>query len=247
MNEQQIVDLINGHLMQGDLSMQAGDIGAAKNAYQRAKDVSPSLSFWFAVACDKLGDVARFSEQFSTAHKEYDQALPVFRALAVTQYEHRRDVSLCLSKIGELALAEGNIASARLALGEHYSIAEEIAASDPSHYEYQRDLAGAHNRLQQMETMGGNLSQALIHAQAAHAIIQKLVDIDSTNTSCVQDLAGSDFVFAMLLLKSGDKERAVNMLKNSLRTLKELAQQNKLDVKGKQLLAQLSKQFGFKL
>jgi tetratricopeptide (TPR) repeat protein len=243
MNEQQIIGLINSHLMRGDLSMQAGDIGAAKDAYQRAKDLSPRLSFWFAVACDKLGDVARFSEQFSTAHEEYDQALPVFRKLAATKNKHRRDVSLCLSKIGELALAEDNIASARLALEEHYSIAEETAASDPSHYEYQRDLAGAHNRLQQMEVMGGNLTCALRHAEAAHAIIQRLVDIDSTNASCVQDLAGSDFVFAMLLLESGDKARAVGMLKNSLRTLKELAQKDKLDAKGKQLLAHLNGQF----
>jgi tetratricopeptide (TPR) repeat protein len=248
MDDEQLFGLIHGLLMQGDLAMQAGNIDAAKHAYQRAKDSSRSPSAsdeaGFAIACDKLGDVARSTGQHSTAHKEYEQALPIFRRLATTDPEHRRDVSLCLSKIGDLSLDEDNIPAARVALEEHYGIAERIAAFDPSHCEHQRDLAGAHGRLQRLETASGNIAKAVEHAETARAILEKLVAIDPANVSWTQDLAESDCFFAMLLGQAGDMKRAVGMLKNSFRTLNQLAQQGKLYAKGKYLLTQLNAQLG---
>jgi tetratricopeptide (TPR) repeat protein len=248
MNYTQTFGLVHGLLMQGDLAMQSGDVDVAKHAYQRAKDSARNSSSTdeagFAIACDKLGDIARFTGQFSTAHKEYDQALPVFRRLATINPQHQRDVSLCLSKIGELALEEGNIPAARVALEEHYAIAERIAAFDSSHSEHQRDLGGAHARLQALEIKSGNLAKALRHAEVAHGIMEKLLAIDPTNVSWVQDLAGSDCVFAMLLgqagEQAGDMKRAASMFKNAFRILNQLAQEGKLDAKGKRLLAQLN-------
>ena len=250
MNEQQVVDLTNGLHMQGDLRMRDGDFEAAKKAYQRAKDIAKSFEMGinasYAIACDKLGDVARYSGEFAIARNEYAEALPIFRGLATTHVEHFRDVSLCLSKIGELALAEDDILAAKLALKEHYEIAELIADSDPSNCEHQRDLAGAHGRLQQLAMASDNLAEALGHAESAHAIVEKLAAIDPSNAGWVQDLAGSHCMFASLLMQTGDLKRAASMLKDGFRILRDLDQQDKLDAKGKRLKAQLG-QFGLTL
>lgn len=250
MNEQQIFDLTNGLFMQGDLKVQAGDLAAAKNAYQRAKGLASKISMGnnagYAIACDKLGDLARFSDDFPNAHEEYNQALPIFRKLATVHAEHRRDVSLCLSKIGELALAKDDIPAAQIALNEHYEIAELIANSDPSNCEHQRDLAGAHGRLQQLAMATGTPEEALGHAESAHAIVVKLAAIDPSNAGLVQDLAGSQCMFASLLMQTGNLKRAISMLKDGIRILRDLDQLGKLDAKGKRLKAQLD-QFGLML
>ncbi|HAB18815.1 MAG TPA: hypothetical protein PLX89_04615 [Verrucomicrobiota bacterium] len=246
MNEQQCIGIINGLLTQGDLAMQRGNIDAAKSAFQRAKDMSREISSGqntgFAIACDKLGDIARWSGEYSTAREQYHQALPIFRDLASTNTEQRRDVSLCLSKLGELNLAEKNLSAAEIALEEHYKIAQQNAASDPSDCELQRDLAGAHGRLQLLAMARSNLPEAVKHAEAAHTILEKLVGIDSSNIGWVQDLAGSNCMFASLLLRTGDKPRAMSMLTKGFGKLKQLDQQGRLDTKGKRLLAQLNDQ-----
>ena len=248
MNEERSIDIIMGLFRQGDLAMQAGNIDAAKSAFQRAKDMAGEISSGqntgFAIACDKLGDIARWTGQYAAAHEQYRQALPIFRNIASTDAEHRRDVSLCLSKIGELKMAEENLTEAKSALEEHFKIAQEIASSDPSHCEHQRDLAGAHGRLQQLAMASSNLPEAVKHAKAAHAILEKLVGIDSSNIGWVQDLAGSNCMFASLLLQTGDMPRAISMLTKGFGMLKQLDQRGRLDTKGKRLLAQLNEQLG---
>jgi tetratricopeptide (TPR) repeat protein len=262
MSGEQSVNLINGLLRQGDLAMQAGNIDGAKTAYQRVKDTARGISSGrnsaFAIACDKLGDVARFTGQLSLAYKEYDEALPIFRHLASANvqqrgeglkkvgdaYEGRRDLSLCLSKIGELYLAERNLPESRNALDEHYKLAKEIASADPGHCKHQSDLSGAHGRLQQLAMASGDLDEAVRHAEAAQAIIEKLVGIDSSNIGWVQDLAGSNCMYGSLLLRTGDMPRGVSMLTKGYGMLRQLDNQGKLNAKGKRLLAQLNEQLG---
>ena len=245
-DEEQIISLTNSLLTKGDLEVQAGNLDAAQSAYSRAKETSRLIGTddngGFAIACDKLGDLAREAGRISVARDEYSQALPIFRKLAAQRPRYRRDLSLCLSKIGELALSEGKVAFAKATLEEHFALAKQIADTDPTETEHQRDFAGAHSRLQHLAGMTGNLNEALRHAEACHEIMEKLVRIDPGNTSWVQDLAGSDCVFAMLLGQAGDTKRAVSLLKGGYGTLRRLADAGKLDSKGRRLYKQLREQ-----
>ena len=244
MNEQKIIILVDNLLYEGDLKMQEGNLAEANIIYQKAKDNAKKLlnglNAGYAIACDKLGDVARFSGEFRKAHELYDQALPIFSALASSNIEYQRDVSLCLSKIGELALAENDISTAREALEAHYEMAKHIAARDLSHFEHQRDLAGAHGRLQQLEMASENFTEALKHAESAHTILEKLIVINPGNVSLVQDVAGSNYMLGIILMRTGDEKRAASVLKDSLQILRDLGKQGKLDAKGKRLLKHLN-------
>ena len=50
---------VNNALLKGDLEMARGNLDAAQQSYERARDSAQSESSEFAIACDKVGDIAR--------------------------------------------------------------------------------------------------------------------------------------------------------------------------------------------
>jgi len=233
-------DLASALLLQGDLEVQRGDLDGAERTFQRARDIARPLlsgrSPRFAVACDKLGDVARKRQRFDAAREAYAEALPVFRDLAGAHPEHLRDLSLCLAKLGELAQAEKEPERARPHLDEHLRIAEQIARADPEHAEHQRDLAGAHGRLMHLEREAGDRSAALRHAEATHRVLEALAPRDPGNASWVQDLAGSFYNLGGAVADSGDGARAAELFAASARILRGLHAGGRLDAQGRGLM-----------
>ena len=67
--------------------------------------------------------------------------------------EYQRDLSISHERLGNLAIASGDSATAEQPYRTSLSIAERLTAADPDNAEYQRDLSISHDKL-------GNLSQA---------------------------------------------------------------------------------------
>ena len=229
-------------LMKGDLERESGNLGGARHWYERARDSATQESASYAIACDKIGDIARAQGQLEEAGDSYAQALPLFRKFASEEWDHRRELSLCLSKLGELALAKHNLAAAATYLNEHLTLAEEIAISDNLRADYQRDLAGAHSRLQQFEMANGNMEMALHHAREAHKIVNRLYDLNPGDVTNIQDLAGALYMFSVGLKSKGDTTEAIQCLLKSATVAQHLSVTNQLDAKGRHLLAGLSQQ-----
>ena len=66
---------------------------------------------------------------------------------------YQRDLSVSHDRLGDLAVASGDSATAEQHYRTALAIAERLAAADPGNAEYQRDLSVSRNQL-------GNLSQA---------------------------------------------------------------------------------------
>lgn len=94
--------------------------------------------------------MARNHGNQTLAEEYYYKALPMFRQSADSDLMNQRDLSLCLSKIGELEIDKKQLDKAEQYLTEHFDIAERLAKSSPNNMELQRDLSGAYGRLQQL-------------------------------------------------------------------------------------------------
>ena len=230
-------------LMKGDNEMERGNLESARQEYERARDAADPTGATFAIACDKVGDVARARDQFAVARASYEKALPVFRKLAEENSGYRRDVSLCLSKLGELAIAEEDFVLAGPFLEEHIALARKIAASDPKDEDFQRDLAGAHERHQRLATRSGDLEKARHHAEEAHKIVSHLADFDPGNVTNIQDMGGSAFMYGMLLDSMGRREEAAKFVTQGVEVFEKLDDAGQLDAKGRRLLPGLASAF----
>lgn len=239
-------DYASALMMKGEIGLERDQVEVAKCAFEQAKAIyekllqlKPDNALFLrglAVACDKLGDMARANDDFGEAQDSYEQALRVFRQLAQVDSDFSRDLSLCLSKIGELGLAREDWAAAKTALEEHFALATRIANEDVHDIDHQRDLAGAHGRMAKLAAATGGIRDALSHTEAAHSIIEAVAESDSSNITSQQDLAGSLFYLGMMLARTGETPRGAKMVNRSYTMLKEMDRADQLDAKGRKLL-----------
>jgi tetratricopeptide (TPR) repeat protein len=241
-------------MMKGEIGLERDHVEIAKYAFEQAKTTYEKLFLLepqealflrgLAVACDKLGDVARANDAFGEAQGFYEQALPAFRHLADIDPDFSRDLSLCLAKLGELGVARQDLKAAKTALEEHFALATRIANDDVYEIEHQRDLAGAHGRLAKLAATTGEIRDALSHTEAAHKIIETVAESDRSNITSQQDLAGSLFNLGMLFARTGDPARGAKMVNQSYIKLKEMDRADQLDSKGRSLLRHMQGMFG---
>jgi hypothetical protein len=75
---------------------------------------------------------------------------------------------------------------------QHYraslTIAERLAATDPTNAEYQRDLSISHNRLGDLAVAAGDTPTADQHYRAQLAITERLAAADPANAEYQRDL-----------------------------------------------------------
>jgi tetratricopeptide (TPR) repeat protein len=248
-----LLDYASALMMKGEIWLERDNAEIAKYAFEQAKAtyerlalIEPKKALFLrglAVACDKLGDLARADDALSDAQGFYEQALPVFRQLAHIDQDFSRDLSLCLSKLGELGLAQEDLPAAKTALEEHFALATRIASEDLHEIDHQRDLAGAHGRMAQLAAAADEMEDALSHTEAAHNIIKSVAESDRSNITSQQDLAGSLFNLGMLLARTGNPARGARMVSQSHAMLKGMDRVNQLDAKGRSLLRHIQGMF----
>ncbi len=240
-------DLANGHFLQGDLAVQRGDLAAAALSYGRARDCVEEVSdasaqATAAIALDKLGDVERAQGRRSAARNFYERALPKFRALAVHKnlQRHRRDVFLCLSKLGTVSLEEDALELSGSYFSEAGQIANALAQENPTDPECQRDLARMLGQLGSLAMRTGHTPEAEEELLRAHNILEALAKRDSSNAGWQQDLAGSFYNRAMVAAAAGGGQPDADLLGSASAVLLKLADADRIDAQGRRLLISIA-------
>ncbi len=141
---------------------------------------------------------------------------------ASDDWQRRR--SVVLNRLGNLAVAQGDLAGALRSFTESKTIAARLAASDPANAEWQRDLSVSLNNLGNLAVAQGDLAGALRYFTEDKAIAERLAASDPANAEWQRDLSVS-------LIKLGDLAVAQGDLAGALRSFTE----------GKTIAARLAK------
>ncbi len=152
-------DLSVSHEQLGDLAVAAGDLAAARTAYQAGLDIRYAAGRrrpqQHPVAArpvgqpHKLGDLAVAAGDLTAARTAHQAGLDIRTRLAAadpSNTEWQRDLSVSHDKLGDLAVAAGDLTAARTAYQAGLDIATRLAAADPSNTEWQRDLSVSHEQ-----------------------------------------------------------------------------------------------------
>jgi tetratricopeptide (TPR) repeat protein len=155
-----------------------GEAGKRGDPARPASPIGPGL--WLAVSAERKMDSAPSGESGSAgAAEHYRAGLAIAERLAAadpTNTEWQRDLSISRSKLGDVAVAAGDLAGAP----EHYraglAIRERLAAADPTNTGWQRDLSGSRERLGDVAAAAGDLTGAGEHYRAGLAIVRRLTE-----------------------------------------------------------------------
>ena len=100
----------------------------------------------------------------------------------------QRDLSVSQEKIGDVLLAQGDLAGALRAFRESLAVRERLAAADPSNAGWQRDLSVSLTQMAQLHERQGDRAEALRHAEASFRIDERLASMDPTNVTWQNDV-----------------------------------------------------------
>ena len=226
----------------GWLAMQAGDLAASEQTFQRVLELKEDLpldraGYWARLG---LGDIAK-------ARGSLGQALAAYRAVAEEaerlakadpdNTEWQRDLSVSHNRIGNVFVAQGKLADALAAFQASLSIRERLAEADADNTQWQRDLCVSHFKIGGVFVDRGRLADALTAFQASRAIAERLAEADADNTDWQRDLSVSHNRIGDVLVAQGKLADAFAAFQASLSIRERLA---KADVDNTQWQRDLS-------
>jgi hypothetical protein len=85
--------------------------------------------------------------------------------------EWQRDLSVSLEKLGNLAVAQGDLPAALRYFIQSKTIRERLAASDAANAAWQRDLAVSHFKLHQFAQMSGDKATMEAELRATFTVL----------------------------------------------------------------------------
>ncbi len=209
-------DLSVSHDRLGDVAVAAGDLAAARTAYQASLDIrvrlaaDPASTGWqrdLSVSHERLGDVAAAAGDLTAARTAYQASLDIRVRLAAADpanTEWQRDLSGSHQALGDVAGAVGDLAAAHAAYQASLEIIERLATADPANTEWQRDAGSNHDRLGDVARAAGDLAAARAAYQAALDIAERLVATDPANTGWQRELSVSHSKVGDVEMEAGD-------------------------------------------
>ena len=215
----------------GRLHQRAGNLAAAEQAFQEAREAAERAGNDrdVMVADNSLGDVRVARGDLSGAAAAYGAALEAAKQRAAqdpSNTEWQRDLSVSFEKIGDVRSARGNLEAALQAYQDVLAIAEKLAAHDPSNSEWQRDLSVSFNKIGEMQRARGDLDAALQAYQDSRAIREKLAAQDPSNAEWQRDLAVSFSMIGDVQSARGNLEAALQAHGDGLAIVEKLAAQD---------------------
>ena len=124
----------------------------------------------------------------------YQDALNITEHLASRDPENagwQRDLSVCHEKMGDIAVAQGNLAQAETSYQAGLEIRKHLASRNPDNADWQHDLSVSHGKIGDIALAQENLPQAETSYQAALEIADRLASRDPDNVGWQRDLAFS--------------------------------------------------------
>jgi eukaryotic-like serine/threonine-protein kinase len=129
----------------------------------------------------------------------------------------QRDLSVSYEKVGDVQVAQGDLAGALKSYRDSLAIAERLATSDPGNAGWQRDLSVAYDRVGNMQVAQGDLAGALKSYRDSLAIAEHLATSDPGNAGWQRDLSRNPRPLAAVDL------RLLHPLQKSLRRAADLS------------------------
>ncbi len=110
----------------------------------------------------------------------------------------QRDLSLSYSKVGDVLMAQGNLAEAQKSYQDSLAVADRLAKVDPENADLQRDLAMSQGRLAIVLAKKGDAPHALNMFRQGRAITSEVAKQSPDNGQLSKDLAAFDDSIAKL-------------------------------------------------
>ena len=148
----------------------------------------PLAAFVLFTGCERLVNIGRV-DLVRAALLAVSGWLDGFPESAAKEPRWQQTRSACFAKLGDLAVAEGNLPEARRLFGEARGIMQRLAESDPGNATWQRDLSVSLNKLGELAVAEGNLPEAQRLFGEARGIAQRLAESDPGNATWQRDLS----------------------------------------------------------
>jgi tetratricopeptide (TPR) repeat protein len=190
------------------------DIGRALTYYERATRNDPE----HAQTWDDYARAAVATGRLDVVKAAFEQA-----ALKARDSNEPRVRYWATLGLGDVALAQGNLPSARRLYETAAAIAKSIAAADPGNAGWQRDLSVSHEKIGDVLVDQGNLPAALDAYKAALAIAERLATSDPGNAGWQRDLSVSHTKIGDVLVDQGNLPAALDAYKAALAIAERLA------------------------
>ncbi len=139
-----------------------------------------------------------------------------------------RDCSVASNEIGDVQVAQGDLAAALKSFGAGLEIRERLAAQDPGHAGWQRDLSVSHDRIGDVQVAQGDLAAALKSFGAGLEIAERLAAQDPGHAGWQADLAASHGKLGQLLKAMGQREQALEMFEKGRAIVGPLAENSEM-------------------
>ena len=133
-------------------------------------------------------------------------------------------ISRCrTSKVGDVQVAQGNLAEALQSYRAGLAIRERLAKADPDNAGWQRDLSVSYEKVGDVQVAQGDLAGALQSYRASLAIAERLAKADPSNAGWQRDLSVSDDKVGDVLVAQGELAEALQSYRASLAIRERLA------------------------
>jgi hypothetical protein len=101
----------------------------------------------------------------------------------------QRDLLVSDIKVGDVQVAQGDLAGALKSYRDGLAIADRPAKSDPGNAVRQRDLSASHSKIADVLRRAGKTTEALDALRRGHAIMARLTSLSPENARWKRDLA----------------------------------------------------------
>ena len=182
--------------------------------YREATALDPdNMAGWFG-----LGEAA----QIAGTLEESGQAFRQYISLARGE-KNEREIAVGLVGIGDVLVAQGNLADALKSFRDGLAISERLATADPGNAGWQRDLSVSYARIGDVLVAQGNLADALKSFRDGLAISERLAKADPGNAGWQRDLSVSYNKIGDVLVAQGNLADALKSFRDSLAISERLA------------------------
>jgi len=134
-----------------------------------------------------------------------------------------RDLSVSLSRIGDVQVDQGDLDAALKSYQDSLVIVEQLAKSDPGNAGWQRDLSVSLEKIGNVQVDQGDLDAALKSYQDSLVIREQLAKSDPGNAGWQRDLSVSLGMIGNVQVDQGDLDAALKSYQDSLVIREQLA------------------------
>jgi tetratricopeptide (TPR) repeat protein len=136
----------------------------------------------------------------------------------------QRDLSISYERIGDVQVAQGNLADALRSFRDGLAIIERLAQSDTGNADWQRDLSVSYVKIGDVQVAQGNLVDALKSFRDGLAISERLARSDPGNADWQRDLLISYNKIGDMQVAQGNLADALKSYRDGLAIAAQLVQ-----------------------